>query len=30
MSDEASIEKWLNEQVKEIGGISYKFVSPPR
>lgn len=26
---EESIEKWLNEQVKEIGDISYKFVSPP-
>ena len=25
---EAQIEQWLNEQIKSIGGISYKFVSP--
>ena len=25
---EAKIEAWLNERVKELGGISYKFVSP--
>ena len=25
---EAKIEAWLNEKVKELGGISYKFVSP--
>ncbi len=25
---EAQIEKWLNEKVKELGGLSYKFISP--
>ena len=26
--DESKIEEWLNGQIKELGGISYKFVSP--
>lgn len=25
---EARIEAWLNERIKELGGVSYKFVSP--
>lgn len=25
---EKDIEEWLNKQVKSLGGISYKFVSP--
>jgi len=25
---EAKIEEWLNEKVKAMGGVSYKFVSP--
>ena len=25
---EARIEAWLNERIKELAGISYKFVSP--
>lgn len=25
---EAKIDEWLNDQVKKLGGISYKFVSP--
>lgn len=26
---EQQIELWLNDKVKELGGISFKFVSPP-
>jgi len=25
---ESKIEKWLNEQVRKLGGKSYKFISP--
>jgi len=25
---EAQIEQWLNTQIKNLGGVSYKFVSP--
>lgn len=25
---EAKIEQWLNEQIRSMGGVSYKFVSP--
>lgn len=28
MEKESKIEAWLNEQVRKIGGKSYKFVSP--
>lgn len=29
MNNEAKIENWLNDRVKELGGLSYKFTSPP-